>query len=542
MRSRLLVFLSAFFMVAGLLMALLLPTTTARADSWTEIGSGGSDWGYNSAQNYSRMVEFNSCLYVGTGNAWYESSGPKCEVWRYDGSTWDLVNQNGFGDSDNQYIGSMVVFGSHLYVGTINNDGCEIWRTAGTGGPPFTDWEQVNTDDFGDADNGGVYSMAVLGSNLYAGTYNSSGCEIWRTAGTGGPPFTDWVQVNTNGFGYVENRTAYSMEVYNDGGGDKLYAGTSSTDNACDVYRFDGPGQGDWTQVNVSGFGGSCGRVYSLEVFDSGLYAATNYCRVLRYDGGTTWTQVNVDRFGDASNSLAYSLLSYGSYLYVGTANLSQGCQLWRTAGNVNPSPPPIFDDWVKVNSNGFGKSSNYELASLAAFNGCLYASTQNTYSKTKCEVWETAEVGGPPYTDWSQVNTSGFPINNSISSMAMFQGSLHVGTYSILGCELWRLDGASWTLVNDGGFGDHDNLYASSMVVFGSYLYVGTRNENGCEVWRTDGTGGPPYTWAQANANGFGQAGNADAASMVTYSHDAADYLYVGTENSSSGSMTSIR
>ncbi len=44
---------------------------------------------------------------------------------------------------------SMAVFGSHLYVGTRNDtDGCEVWRSS-----DGTTWNQVNTDGFGDTDN-----------------------------------------------------------------------------------------------------------------------------------------------------------------------------------------------------------------------------------------------------------------------------------------------------------------------------------------------------------------------------------------------------
>jgi hypothetical protein len=49
------------------------------------------------------------------------------------------------------------------------------------------DWTQVNSDGFGDANNGGVPAMAVFNSYLYAGTFNSSaGGEVWHTGGT--PP------------------------------------------------------------------------------------------------------------------------------------------------------------------------------------------------------------------------------------------------------------------------------------------------------------------------------------------------------------------
>ena len=72
------------------------------------------------------------------------------------------------------------MLGSYLYVGTRNTStGAEVWRSS-----DGTTWTQVNTDGFGDSNNGGAYSMAVLGSYLYVGTRNTStGAEVWRSDG-----------------------------------------------------------------------------------------------------------------------------------------------------------------------------------------------------------------------------------------------------------------------------------------------------------------------------------------------------------------------
>jgi len=99
-------------------------------------------------------------------------------VWRSsDGTSWNQVNTDGFGDAANYYANSMAVFGSYLYVGTYNfTDAYEVWRSSdGTG------WNPVNTDGFGDANNGIASSMAVFSSYLYVGTYNfTDGCEVFR--------------------------------------------------------------------------------------------------------------------------------------------------------------------------------------------------------------------------------------------------------------------------------------------------------------------------------------------------------------------------
>lgn len=141
-------------------------------------GAGGGN-GFGDLNNYGiySMAVFGSYLYVGTHNDdMFNPTG--CEVWRSsDGTSWNQVNTDGFGDAKNRSASSMAVFGNYLYIGTRNVvDGCEVWRSSNG-----TSWTPVNTDGFGDAGNRGALSMAVLGSYLYVGTYNpNDGCEVWR--------------------------------------------------------------------------------------------------------------------------------------------------------------------------------------------------------------------------------------------------------------------------------------------------------------------------------------------------------------------------
>ena len=134
------------------------------------------------------MSVLGSYLYVGT---WNLDQG--CEVWRSpNGTTWKKVGSDGFGDEDNEWIYSSAVFGSYLYLATRNSKtGCEVWRTDGTG--TQLTWTQVNSDGYGDPDNWYAHSMVVFDSYLYVGTMNQygDGCEIWRTGAVGGPPLAE---------------------------------------------------------------------------------------------------------------------------------------------------------------------------------------------------------------------------------------------------------------------------------------------------------------------------------------------------------------
>ena len=101
-------------------------------------------------------------------------------------------------------------------------------------------WIRNNTHGFGDANNTGVYSMAVYSNNLYVATENFvTGVEVWRYDGT------TWTQVNTDGFGDT-NLLSWWMTVYNN----NLYVGTlnPTTGGGGMEIRWDhlDPGQYRW--------------------------------------------------------------------------------------------------------------------------------------------------------------------------------------------------------------------------------------------------------------------------------------------------------
>ncbi len=172
------------------------------------------------------MAVFNGNLYVGTQN---ETTGG--EIWRYNGTAWVQVNTDGFGDANNVSAQELSVYNGYLYVGTDNLiTGCEVWRSAAAGGPPFTDWVQVNTDAFGDANNVEAEDLKTYNGYLYVATSR----EVWRTGTLGGPPFTDWEQID-NGWGGDPNNTHTSvLEVYNG----SLYVGADNSNTGCEVWEY----------------------------------------------------------------------------------------------------------------------------------------------------------------------------------------------------------------------------------------------------------------------------------------------------------------
>ena len=238
---------------------------------------------------------------------------------------------------------------------------------------------------------------------------------------------------------------------------------------------------------------------------------------------------------GDPNNDRVASMAIYNGHLYVGLNNEATGCEVWRTSiigGQLGT-------DWIQVNEDGFGDADNTKIRTLKVFQNKLYAGTRN--DNDGCQVWQTGGIGGPPFTDWTQVGGDGFgfPNNNTrVASMALYGGELYAGTANFnRGCQIWKsADGTTWTRVGTQGFGNFINAIASWMMNYNGFLFVGTRNNvSGVEMWRTSGAGGPPYTdWTQVNVDGFGDADNNHASSMAVFNA----YLYVGTENQNQGAQ----
>merc|ERR1711971_130494 len=129
------------------------------------------------------------------------------------------VNEDGFGDINNQYAFAMEPFKGDLYVGTLNaidpfpwsmaqfflslpfpTNGTDIWRGRVSDDGTY-DWTKVVASGLSNQDNFGVSKMKTVGDYLYAVTANhKSGFEVWRTNDG-----ETWKIVSSGGFGDLEN-------------------------------------------------------------------------------------------------------------------------------------------------------------------------------------------------------------------------------------------------------------------------------------------------------------------------------------------------
>ncbi|KPJ57683.1 MAG: hypothetical protein AMJ42_04485 [Deltaproteobacteria bacterium DG_8] len=333
------------------------------------------------------------------------------------------------------------------------------------------EWEKVNSKGFGNIDNKSSFPMEIFNNDLYVGTWNDAGTEIWMTPeGTN----CDWNLLNVNGFGSPENSHSTSTQVFND----ELYIGVFNEGGGEIWLTGDGT---SWDQVKIASFSPSNRCVRAMSTFDPYgsnqlLFIGTDNeegTQVWMTSNGIDWLLMEDSGFGDENNTSFYCMAVFNYYLYLGTVNQQSGTQIWRTKGGIT---------WTKVNIDGFGYSGNHASYSMCNFKGYLYVGTANHLSGT--QVWRTSDG-----VTWYQSNDDGFgdPSNFCSYCMAVFDDRLYVGTGNMV-ARVWRTeDGVIWEQVNIDGFGDIDNRWVHSLIVFDDYLYAGTGNERGTEIWRCE-------------------------------------------------------
>ena len=101
---------------------------------------------------------------------------------------WEPVSDFGFGDVGNKTVFEMAAMGEHLYVGTLNLDGYQVWRTDGMGVRPYS-WEQIiERGAYRGPHNQCALSMYPFRGALYIGSgIQGGGIDRQNSVGPAGP-------------------------------------------------------------------------------------------------------------------------------------------------------------------------------------------------------------------------------------------------------------------------------------------------------------------------------------------------------------------
>ncbi len=228
---------------------------------WEQVALPGGDGFGDAATVYAwSMGVYRDELYLGTCNL---RSDGGAQLWRFDGSRWEQValpGGDGFGDAANYGIRNLVVFRDELYVATGTSfvqrrEGSELWRYDGRRWRRVAGGRGVRGDGFGDTSNKYIWSLLVVDDALWAGTLNlqpalfpgpfsSGGCEIWRYEGWRWRNVVgSWRGEMPGGFGDLGNVGARSMLEYPAGSG-VIWVGTWQFDvrgysdfSGCEIWR-----------------------------------------------------------------------------------------------------------------------------------------------------------------------------------------------------------------------------------------------------------------------------------------------------------------
>jgi len=183
--------------------------------------------------------------------------------------------------------------------------------------------------------------------------------------------------------------------------------------------------------------------------------------------------------------------------------------------------------------------------------NGGIYQSSNNDPGDYDLNAGHWLDATPSSDTEWNKSatrfslellsNNKLNPSDKAFPAMAVFNGALYIirntiGTAG--GPQLWKYDGADWSLVASNGTGitdmsNSDNQYITLLIVNGDRLYVGYNNdENGVQILRTkDGVTDPASEsdFESVTSDGLGDStSNREIFHSLSITSASVDYLWI--------------
>ena len=407
-------------------------------------------------------------------------------------------------------------------------------------------WEQVSTSGFGDAENTAIVAMAEYGGRLYALVRNDEeGVEVWRTSGTG------WEQV---AFRHGVTNGVYGNRMINTHMGalivfkGKLYAGFSSgiqgsylRSSGAEIWRYNGlrwePVISDKKDQEESG---TITGISGCEDKDVDIVA-----RIV--DSSKSWV---VDQWAGGILQITSGEGIYRRFDILSNTSDTLTIQQNEIAGNLgeeftlcgekhykNPFPPHEYDlkkvaagDKYEIGTgtdeNGFGDYWNKAIPQMTIFEEKLYVSTVLNYDyggqvwyTEDGDTWEVTQptnslglfhLDEPGYIDGNKPVTRGVPGLGPCDvsgTDVLYAGCLGSSKSDGSGgcARVAKLTEEGWvpivdesvddndTGTNENGFGDgmdctmfNGNFNAWSLTCYKSKLYIGIQSLAGARVLYT--------------------------------------------------------
>lgn len=340
--------------------------------------------GYRSMALFQAPGEAEPALYIST---WAPGRAPGGLILRStDGHSFEPITRHGVIDPPFSTTRSLTAFKGRLHFAPTarrGSDGSQQ-NTAGlplifaSDRPDSDTWTAVNEPGFGDAGNLGIFSLAVANDQLYAGTLNLAGLQIWATDGEGPLPYR-WRQIVSAGAGRGPLNQAVAAMVAFRGA---LFVGTGIQGGGNDRVNKIGPAAAEIIRINAddswdvivgdrddegreplsglkAGFGHFFnGYIWSLAEHDGWLYCGT-------YDWSVT---LRWSRFDAAPEQVRRLLALVGPEKIIAAEG---GADMWRSADGEN---------WLPVCRRGFGNPYNWGIRNLVSTPHGLFTGTANVF------------------------------------------------------------------------------------------------------------------------------------------------------------------
>lgn len=346
--------------------------------------------GYRSMAVYQGTTDAEPALYI---SAWAPGRAPGGLILRtIDGKTFDPVTEYGIIDPPFSTTRSLTPFRGRMHFAPTARRGTDGGQQNSTGQaliyasdtPEAGDWEPVNPDGFGDAGNLGIFSLAVANDQLYAGTLNLEGLQIWVTDGEpadaskGIYPYR-WRKVVEKGAGRGPlNQAVASMTEFNGA----LYVGTGIQGGGLDRVNNIGPAAAEVLRINaddswdvivgdrnddgrapLSGLKAGFGHFFNGYMWSLGVHDGWIYCGTYDWSVTLRWAI-----FKDAPRLVRELMESVGAENIIAADG---GADMWRSADGEN---------WMPVTRQGFGNPYNWGIRNLVSTPVGLFTGTANVF------------------------------------------------------------------------------------------------------------------------------------------------------------------
>jgi hypothetical protein len=333
---------------------------------WSALGSGL----LGDSTSVSSLVASGNDLYVG-GNFTNAGGITANYIAKWDGSSWSALDSGLGAGNGNPPVLSLAVSGSNLYAGG--------WFTTAGGIPAnhIAKWDGHAWSGLGS----GVYSapdaLVASGSDLYASGYftNGGGVAVYQVAKWDG---SAWSPLGSGMSGTYGASAVYALAV----SGRNLYAGgyfmTAGGSPATNIAKWDGTA---WSALGA----GMNSSVYALAVLGSDVYAGGYFttadnspANYIAKWNGNSWSALGSGMGGGlgANPANVYALVLSGNELYAGGAFTTAGGKVSAYVAKALIGPPPFY--FVSTNSSlAFSNGQfHFTLVGPAGSNAVVYAST----------------------------------------------------------------------------------------------------------------------------------------------------------------------